>query len=141
MNKTGIYKITNKINGKFYLGSAINFRKRWNLHKAQLRNNKHDNKHLQHSWNLYGENIFEFIILEICNKEQLLEKEQLCIDWLKPDYNICKSVAKSRLGIKSTPEHIAKIVAANTGVPKSDAQKAKLRIARLGSKLTEEQKQ
>lgn len=141
INSSGIYKILNKTNGKFYLGSAVNFRKRWQLHKNQLRNNKHDNRYLQASWNKYGEVNFIFEILEFCAKDVLLIREQNLIDWMHPEYNICKLVANSRLGVKSSPEHIAKIIKANTGVPKSKEQKDKLRLARLGSKLTEEQKQ
>ena len=50
-NTSGVYQITNKVTGKFYIGSAVNFRKRWNTHKSCLRNNKHANKHLQRAWN------------------------------------------------------------------------------------------
>jgi len=35
-NSTGIYKITNIINGKFYIGSAISFRTRYNQHLSKL---------------------------------------------------------------------------------------------------------
>lgn len=80
--KIGIYSIVNKINNRRYIGSTSDsFRKRWNLHKYHLRNNKHKNSHLQYSWNKYGEENFEFIILEICDdKSKVLEIEQLYID-------------------------------------------------------------
>ena len=82
INKIGIYHILNKINDKLYIGSTIeSFRKRFNLHKYQLRNNKHKNSHLQHAWNKYGEDNFEFLIIEICdNKEIVLDREQYYID-------------------------------------------------------------
>lgn len=82
LDKIGIYSIINKINNKLYIGSTSDsFRKRWNLHKHHLRNNKHKNSHLQYSWNKNGENNFEFIILEICDdKLKVLEIEQKYID-------------------------------------------------------------
>ena len=138
---TCIYKIVNTTNGKIYVGSAVNFRKRKNLHLKNLRDGNHGNRHLQLAFNKYNLDSFVFEILELCCRENLLEREQYWIDTLKPDYNICKSVEKSRLGIKSSPEHIAKIVAANTGKPKSKEHRERLRIARIGSKLTEDQKQ
>ena len=138
---TCIYKIVNITNNKIYVGSAVNFRKRKNLHLKNLRDNKHHSKYLQSSYNKHGIENFKFCIIELCEKENLLEREQYYIDALKPQYNVCKSVEKSRLGLKSSPEHIAKIVAANTGKPKSKEHRERLRIARIGSKLTEDQKQ
>jgi group I intron endonuclease len=137
-NLSGIYTIRNKSNGKFYVGSAVHFRKRWELHRHQLRNNKHDSRHLQHAWNKYGEAAFEFSIVELCDKVELLIKEQAWIKWLEPDYNICKVVANSRLGVKSSPEHIAKIVKANTGQKRSKETCIKIGLAKLGTKASEE---
>lgn len=145
INKGGVYLIRNKVNGLIYIGIAIHFRKRWNLHKANLNKRNHHSRHLQHAWNKYGPDAFEFKIIEMVeDKTKLLEREQFWLDWLKPydpikGYNICK-VAESRLGIKSSPEHIAKIVAANKGKKKTFEQKEFLRQLRLGTKLTEEQK-
>ena len=45
MMKSGIYKITNKINGKFYIGSAIDFIKRKKEHIYWLKKNNHHNKY------------------------------------------------------------------------------------------------
>lgn len=47
LNKSGIYRIINVINNKFYIGSAINLRKRRNTHFEQLNNNKHHSIYLQ----------------------------------------------------------------------------------------------
>lgn len=52
-----IYKIINTINGKIYVGSAKYFAGRKGEHYSMLRNNKHSNKHLQNSYNKYG-NVF-----------------------------------------------------------------------------------
>jgi hypothetical protein len=65
MSKCGVYQIKNKVNGKVYIGSTVqNFRDRLNIHLSVLRNNKHHSSHLQKSWNKYGEDNFEFSIVE-----------------------------------------------------------------------------
>lgn len=88
---SGIYKIVNLKNGKFYIGSAINLHNRKLAHFGRLRNNGHKNPHLQSSWNKYGKDSFEFSIIEECDIDSLLDKEQYYIDVLKPHYNIFKA--------------------------------------------------
>ena len=66
MEEFGIYQILNKNNEKRYIGSTSDsFRKRWNLHKYHLRNNKHKNSHLQYAWNKYGEQTFSCSVVEL----------------------------------------------------------------------------
>lgn len=76
----GIYSIENVVNHKKYIGQSINIKSRWCKHKVDLNNGSHDNDYLQKSWNKYGENNFEFEILEECSKEELNEKERYYID-------------------------------------------------------------
>jgi group I intron endonuclease len=101
MESSGIYKIVNQVDGKFYIGSAISFRKRWNAHRSGLKRNIiYANPHLQRAWNKYGEENFEFeVIEEVLDKSKLIEREQHYLDTLKPGYNICP-IAGSRLGCK-----------------------------------------
>lgn len=86
MIKSGIYQITNKINGKKYIGSSKDIYKRWYQHKYELNKNKHGNKHLQNAWNKYGQDSFEFEIIEECEPEKRLYLEQFYID----KYKVCK---------------------------------------------------
>lgn len=74
--KSGIYRIKNIINNKVYIGSTIEFKKRWRDHKWYLNQNIHQNSHLQCSWNKYGISSFEFLILLECKKEELLINER-----------------------------------------------------------------
>jgi len=83
---SGIYKIENKINGKFYIGSSKNIEKRFKVHKRGLNSNKHHNIYLQRSWLKYGASAFLFTIIEETNN--LFEKEEFWITTLKPEYNI-----------------------------------------------------
>lgn len=71
----GIYMIKNKINGKAYVGQAIDVHGRWKKHIYALSNQYHYNKHLQRSWNKYGADNFEFSIIEECNEYELNTKE------------------------------------------------------------------
>lgn len=119
----GIYQILNLVNAKFYIGSATDFNLRWSQHKWELKNNCHGNTHLQFAWNKYGESSFEFIIIEICDKDKLLEREQFWIDNLKAcelGYNI-RQTAKSNLGLKWTDAHKEKISKAKRGTIQDQA--------------------
>ena len=70
----GIYGIVNKINGKTYVGqTGERFLRRYWHHQWKLRDNSHDNDYLQNAWNKYGEDNFEFIILEVVNDQNLLD--------------------------------------------------------------------
>ena len=55
MIQSGIYQILNTVNGKFYIGSAVDFTLRWAQHKWEFKNNRHSNTHLQRAYNKYGE--------------------------------------------------------------------------------------
>ena len=112
--KSGIYQILNTVNGKRYIGSAVNFKERWSLHLRQLKNDKHHSIALQRAWNKYGESSFKFEILLTCEKEELLEYEQLHFDEFKPEYNICK-FAGNMLGFKFNEMSIAKMSKAAKG--------------------------
>ena len=85
---SGIYCIENTINNKKYVGQSINIYDRWSKHKSELRNNRHDNDHLQKSWNKYGEKNFIFYILETCDESELNNKERHYIELYNSlDYN------------------------------------------------------
>lgn len=92
---SGIYCIENKKNHKTYVGSSKNIYQRLLKHFALLRHNKHENAHLQNAWNKYGEENFEWIVLELCNSNVLTEKEQYCIDLFGAEYNITRIVERN----------------------------------------------
>lgn len=111
-----IYCITNKITGKRYVGSAIDFYGRKRTHLSKLRRNIHHSKYLQRAWNKYGGESFEFLVLEkIDKKEDLIIKEQWWIDNTPCEYNVCK-IAGSSLGTKRSKETIQKLREKNLGL-------------------------
>lgn len=69
----GIYRITNILNGRSYIGkTGMSFGDRWDCHRAQLNGGYHDNPHLQRAWDKYGQNNFEFCVIEIVDDVLLL---------------------------------------------------------------------
>jgi len=118
--KSGIYKITNLIRGLVYIGSAADIGNRWSSHKKDLKKNIHANSYLQRAWNKYGEEAFEFVILELVeDKNKLIEREQYWMDYYKSyerdkGYNInpkaesCRGVKRlkpnPRKGLKNGPQ-------------------------------------
>lgn len=77
----GIYKITNTLDNKIYIGSAHNITVRWNTHKRELRTNTHDNKYIQTVYNKIGDGNFLYEIIEKVEiEETLLDVEQKWLD-------------------------------------------------------------
>ena len=103
---SGIYAIRNEVNGKMYVGSAIDIARRLAKHRYQLRGGVHPSKHLQSAFNKYGDAAFETATLELCEDHQLVEREQYWIDHLKPEYNK-RLIAESNVGLSTSPEQRA----------------------------------
>lgn len=85
-----IYSIKNTQNGKKYIGSSKEPKVRIRKHKRLLSNDEHFNPHLQNSYNKYGEESFDFKIVEETNaetEEELYDIEQKYIDKEDPGYN------------------------------------------------------
>lgn len=77
---TGIYSIINNQNQKRYIGQSVEIEERIKRHFRELRKGIHHNKHLQSSFDKYGEDVFSFEILEECEEEELNSKE---VQWIK----------------------------------------------------------
>lgn len=67
---TGIYCIESIRDRKKYVGMSKDIHMRWAQHRADLRGNIHHNANLQESWNRFGGENFEFVVLEECNEEE-----------------------------------------------------------------------
>lgn len=78
--KSGIYSITNKLDGSIYIGSSKCCRARWSQHKMELRSGRHCNRLLQAVWNKHGPDIFEFAVIEYCEIDILYIREQVHLD-------------------------------------------------------------
>ncbi len=154
----GIYEIRNVETGKFYVGSAVSLRKRWNRHLFLLKRGKHDNCHLQRAWDISGPESFTFSVLEyVSNAADLIQREQhwfALLGAMTNGYNLAP-VAGSRLGSKqseetrrrisegckgrkATDETRERMSAANRLRKQSPEARAKISAARKGVKVPAE---
>ena len=74
---TGIYKITNNITNKVYIGLSINIEERWKTHKKRykMKSDKEYQKYLYRSMRKYGLEAFTFEVIEECEQKDLSNRE------------------------------------------------------------------
>ncbi len=147
--KNVIYKIRNVTNEKFYVGSTVDSRVRFQTHRRNLRAGKHQSPHMQAAWNKYGEDCFKFEVIEhVENPDNLLKAEQVWLDEHagKPYcYNWATDASAPMRGKTHTDETKIKLKKAAQKVPKGDASilygvlrseetKAKISASQLGVK-------
>jgi group I intron endonuclease len=144
----GIYKIINVVNNKFYVGSAVDLKRRKAQHFSKLRTGKHNNRHLQATWLKYGEQAFVFAVVEeLPDDADLLAAENV---WLKEHvgksycYNVAIDAVSPGRGMggekhpmwgktfSHTVEAKAKMAAASTGRPQSEKSIAATRARLIG---------
>lgn len=132
---TGVYVIENTSNGKVYVGSAaVCLRKRLWTHRRKLRFGQHHNQHLQNAWDKYGESCFTFRVVENCDPDLCVPREQVWIDDYKSydrefGYNNSPT-AGSPLGVKHTVDARAAMSAASKGRKKSESHAANIKKAK-----------
>ena len=139
--KNVIYRIRNVVNNKFYVGSTVDARIRFQAHKRRLRAGKHQSPHMQAAWNKYGEECFKFeVMMHIEDANELLSVEQVWLDEHvgKPYcYNWASDASAPMRGKKHTEETLKKCTDAGHrcprgensplfGVPRSEETKAKI---------------
>lgn len=122
--RTSIYKIQSKINpNRLYIGSSVNYKKRWNHHISDLRKGVHHSAKLQRHFNKYGEDDLQFVVIMGCDKDDILDKEQFFLDSMKPYFNSCPIAGTCK------------------NMPRSSETIEKQRKSMTGKKWTEEQRQ
>lgn len=130
-DKHGIYKITNITNNMVYIGQTMQrFQKRYWHHQWKLNNGTHDNQHLQNAWNLYGDDAFEFSVVETIEDYDNDNLDELEIQYIKyyKELGCCYNISDGGCGIR--------------GVERTDEWKRKIgeknRVNMLGKRHTEE---
>ncbi len=104
--RSGIYVI--ECDGRQYAGSAKDIRARWSMHRHELRKGVHHSRFLQRAWKKHREDAFIFRVIEECDPERCLEREQFWIDTLAPVFDM-HLLARSPLGVKRSAETRAKL--------------------------------
>ena len=66
----GVYKISNSLSGRYYIGYSTNINRRFTVHHSKLKQNCHDNIFLQRACNLDGEDKFIYEIIHKCDTEE-----------------------------------------------------------------------
>lgn len=129
--KSGIYKISTRVNNSVYIGSSIYVKQRISQHKSTLRKNKNSNLKLQEFYNKYGFKNLVFEIIEFCDKSKLKELEQYYLDLYKDKFNISQFSASTR-GVKCSNEK-KKLISESLkkaglkGIKKSEETKKRMR--------------
>lgn len=140
----GIYIIKNTANGKVYIGQSVDVEYRICNHFSCLKHNRHDNEHMQRSYNV-DPDAFSWDLLCECKESELDEKE---IQYIKdynstdPQYGYNRSyggqqyhratletrrkMSESKKGKKFTEEHCKKIGIANSRRRLSEETKRKI---------------
>ena len=109
--KSGVYRWTNLVNGKSYIGSSANLERRlrnyYTISYLEF-NTKKTRSNIYNALLKHGYSNFSLEIIEYVSSLEATSREQYYLDLLKPDYNILP-VAGSRLGAKHSPEVIEKL--------------------------------
>jgi group I intron endonuclease len=100
MKQIGIYLIKNIKNNRIYVGSSVDIKSRIKQHFSSLIRKDHHNSELQKDFVKYGIENFNYEILELCNKSELLVKE---LKWFNETkctnndigYNLCVDPTKN----------------------------------------------
>jgi len=132
---SGIYTITNLVDGKMYVGKATDVLKRKNCHFSTLRNQNHVNTHLQRAFNKYGEENFVFELIEEHPVEFLDAMECFWINMLSVtnrEYGYNLTFGNPN-GVSYMPkESIQKGIESRKGYTHSEETRKKLSLAAKG---------
>ena len=163
-NLSGIYSITNTVNGKRLIGSTVNFGTRFLDYKSKLKLNKQTNSYLQSSYNKHGVNAFKMEWVCLCPENSLLKLEDFYMSIYKTrdpnfGYNFkdairqsgrkCSEETKKKisdalkgnkhtLGFKHTQETKDKVSKGLTGKKLSQEHKNKISAVQLGKTRSKE---
>jgi len=142
---SGVYKIQNKVTGFIYIGCSQNIEKRFQQHTRKLLAGKHQNRHLQRSFNKHGLENFTFeVVFESCCEECVLKNLESLFLWSEDPsklYNIFvpKEFQTESINYKDFQERKVsqwrETVARNGGLPPlTEEQKLKQSNAVRGEK-------
>lgn len=89
-----LYKITNLVNGKFYIGATKDIHRRWNEHKSRYKKMNND---MYKDMRKQGLDEFEFKVIKKCTEETLRAQEKAYIKNNAPNYNKVSTIGYNAL--------------------------------------------
>jgi group I intron endonuclease len=116
----GIYKITNRINNKLYIGQAVDIAARWNAEKWLSKSDRYGIQTITRAIHKYGLDNFTFEILEETSIDRLNTREKYWISYFNSNnpekgYNLTPGGQDGHSGVKRSSETCHKISAALKG--------------------------
>lgn len=95
----GIYKVTNKVNGKVYIGQSVDIGRRWRQHMTA-----EDDIYFHKAIQKYGVENFEWEVIEKCKKKDLDEREIYWIEYYD-SFNKGYNCTKGGDGVSGGEDH------------------------------------
>ena len=136
MRKSGLYLITNKLNGHYYGGSSVDIGRRWGFHKSSSRKNrKNVCVRINSAIKKYGTENFEMKPILFCSPENVLFYEQRWLDknvGKENCYNIATTAEAPFTGRHHSEEGKLRIGEASKGRMVSKETRKKLSLANSG---------
>jgi hypothetical protein len=110
----GVYMIESVSTGRKYIGSGVDLNNRKRNHIYRLKKGNHHSIKLQRHFNKYGEMDLWFTILETCDSENTINREQFYINTVEPYFNSCLIAGNTR-GFKHTESTSVKLSKSKSG--------------------------
>ena len=128
-----VYGIISISNG-CYIGSTGNYHRRIRDHKLMMAKGNHHSDAINSAVNKYGIGGFSFEIIEECEIESLIEREQWWIENYKTRFRKLYNMSKIAGRVEHTEEVRLKISEGNKGKSRNDETRRKISIrAKLAS--------
>ena len=126
MNKMiGVYAIIHRASGRAYVGSSLDIIARWRGHVRHLGQGRHSSSALLDLWLLDGPSAFAFVVLEQCQRETLVAREQEWLNVIGEPLNANRCAGRPPHG----PDWSRRVSAAKMGHAVSEDTREKLRLA------------
>jgi len=129
----GVYRITNKANGKVYYGASKNLTSRFSNHRHYMKYGEHSNPGIADDVITYGADIFEFDVVCYCAEADRFNIEGQLIDQHIGNDDCYNLWDGSRKPVEEVRKRIGD---GNRGKTLSEAHRKALRDANLGRKLS-----
>lgn len=138
----GIYGVIHRDSGRVYVGRSVNLRSRLFAHRSFARDGRRLGKFYA-AIKQYGEDAFDFEVLERCEPDKLNERERFYIqfmDSVNNGFNLAEFPEKSRFGVPQSAETRKKMSASQGLRQRAPEVRAALSEFYKGRKFSEEWK-